>query len=135
MTWPKGISGNPSGRPKGQVSVTAQLKEMCHNHVGEDWEGELLKEKRRRNIPRARWLAAQLLLDCASEDDKARMSAMQEVINRVDGKPVQTHVIEDVTEPTPAQLLATLERELGLTHRPANPLAIISSDESTDDAS
>ena len=64
--FPKGVSGNPGGRPKGNPAVKALLKE----HSVE--AAEKLVE----------------LLTCGLE--KVELAAAQEILNRTEGKPLES---------------------------------------------
>jgi hypothetical protein len=71
--WPKGISGNPGGRPKKQP-ITGELERLlagqAANRTGETWATVI----------------AEGLLQQASRGD---VRAISELINRVEGKPLQ----------------------------------------------
>ena len=71
--WPKGVSGNPGGRPRKQP-ITEELQrllgEVAPNSQGQTWAT----------------LIAEALLQQASRGD---VRAISELVNRVEGKPVQ----------------------------------------------
>jgi hypothetical protein len=73
-TFPPGVSGNPTGRPKGSVSLVAiarrKLPEMCA--AGDKTNAEALVEK---------WLD-----DALAGDDKF----FKMLLEQIDGKPTQT---------------------------------------------
>ena len=73
MTFVKGISGNPSGHPKDEVSLTAQVKLLL-----------------RQNPERARKIADKLIKIA----ENGYLPAIELVWNRVDGKLVETRRVE-----------------------------------------
>jgi hypothetical protein len=89
--FPKGISGNPSGRPK--------LIQEFHKALTE------------QHYPRA--LAA--LLECLNDEDgRVRVAAVREVFDRLFGKPKQTITGEDGQPVAVAvDMAAMLERLAG----------------------
>lgn len=66
----KGVSGNPSGRPKGNPAV----KELLREH----------------SIDAARKVLE--LLNCGNA--KIELAAAQEILNRTEGKPLQTQDVQ-----------------------------------------
>jgi hypothetical protein len=77
--WPKGVSGNPGGRPKKQP-ITEELErllaEEAPNHNGQTWAAVI----------------AEALLLQASEGD---IKAISELANRVEGKPLQAFSVSN----------------------------------------
>ena len=74
---PKGVSGNPGGRPRGRVSITAALRELAAqvapNEIGNDSpEGQTWAER-----------VALRLLEGASHGDA---SLARLVLDRIDGR-------------------------------------------------
>ena len=80
--WPKGVSGNPSGRPKGAVSLTRILREA-------------LKEPsaKRPGLTRAH----DLVLTLIDKADEGNSALLQQILDRIDGKVVE-RVIQDTIE-------------------------------------
>jgi hypothetical protein len=103
--WPKGISGNPGGRPK-KKPITDELErllaEKAPNAKGRTWAA----------------LIAEALLHRARKGD---VRAVAELANRIEGKPFQTvsvgyeNPLEHVSDEELQQRMAELERQLGLT--------------------
>ena len=73
--WKPGESGNPGGRPQGK-SITAELRKLLDKGTtSED--------------------LAEILLDIAkTKHGRSQLQALQEVLNRSDGKVPDTHRIE-----------------------------------------
>ena len=61
--FPKGVSGNPSGRPKGALSITAKLRELLQSDDGEAFAKAFMRYAKAGKFPFAK-----------------------EVIDRIDGK-------------------------------------------------
>jgi hypothetical protein len=72
--WPKGVSGNPNGRPKGR-SITARLREILDRDAGTG-DGRSIAE-----------LLAQVLVD---EARAGSLKALREVLDRTEGRPRQS---------------------------------------------
>jgi len=104
--WPKGVSGNPGGRPK-KKPLTEEIERLL--------EQEAPKGKGRT------WAAviAQALLTKACKGD---VRAIAELANRVEGKPFQSVKVDvetgrRLTEMSDEELqiaIQQLERELGI---------------------
>lgn len=89
--FPKGVSGNPSGRPKGVAELLARFRA---NATPEDMDA----------LYRG-------LMDIAAnteEDPKARVVATRELLDRLVGKPVQSLEVTDLTPPGAAMDLSRL---------------------------
>jgi hypothetical protein len=82
--WKPGQSGNPKGRPPKLISITSQLKEhLCEiDEATEKTKAEIIVEK---------------LIDLALAGN---LEAIKEIMNRVDGKVVERHEIENKTPVT-----------------------------------
>ncbi|MBT9175656.1 MAG: hypothetical protein DDT22_01340 [candidate division WS2 bacterium] len=95
--FPKGVSGNPQGRPKGTLSIVEGIRRQLKKRApGEDKRTYLDK-------------LIEILFKKAIEDEDIR--AITEIMNRVDGKPREVtiysgslgngpvkHIIEVVSE-------------------------------------
>lgn len=77
MTWEKGQSGNPNGRPRRGECMTDVLREEL-SAIGVD-----AVEKKRALIKK--------LIAMAENGD---VTAMKYIIDRIDGKPRETHSID-----------------------------------------
>ena len=123
--WPKGVSGNPGGRPRKQP-ITEELQRLlledAPNHSGEKWATVI----------------AEALLQQASKGD---VRAISELTNRIEGKPVQAlnvssdamdglaerlqrarrRVLEGMTEEGLQERIQELEAQLGI-KRGASPM-------------
>lgn len=79
--WPKGVSGNPKGLPKGTIQLKTLFRRvMDHEISGMDKEtGEILKKKS------IEWVIKKHLMKALSGD----MAAIKEVYDRYDGKVAQ----------------------------------------------
>ena len=76
--WKKGQSGNPGGRPKKELSVSAILKVKL---------SEIYTDKTsKKTQTKAQWIADKLIFLALKGD----MPAIREILNRVDGAPKQT---------------------------------------------
>jgi hypothetical protein len=71
--WKKGQSGNPSGRTKGTPSLVDELKKWLRRHP-ED--------------------AEKIIAALIKEGTKGNITATREMLDRVDGKVVETHKLE-----------------------------------------
>jgi hypothetical protein len=102
--WPKGVSGNPGGRPRKRLitdELVRLLQQEAPNTAGKTWAAAI----------------AEVLLKQALNGD---VRAIGEVANRVEGKPLQAmdlHLdppadIQNLTEEELNQRIAELEREL-----------------------
>lgn len=89
MVWEKGKSGNPSGRPGGLAEVNWKALKAC---------------------PRIMDELIELALD-RGIDNKVRITAMKEVLDRGLGKPIQALRIEDSITKEPSKM-ATNELEI-----------------------
>jgi len=69
--WPKGVSGNPGGRPRGR-SITARLRELLDADAGTG-DGRTIAEE-----------IARVLLEHAAAGD---IKAVREVLDRTEGRP------------------------------------------------
>ena len=77
MTFVKGTSGNPAGRPKKENCITSWLK-------------ELLEEENGGGQPVARTIAKKLI----TESKKGEPWAIKELLDRAEGKAIQRSIIE-----------------------------------------
>ena len=90
--WPKGVSGNPGGRPKKRL-LTDEL--------------ELLLEQEAPNSRNKTWavVIAEALLRKARKGD---VRAISELANRIEGKPLQAVVEWDSPDDDPSERLREL---------------------------
>jgi hypothetical protein len=119
--WPKGVSGNPGGRPRKQP-ITEELErllaEEAPNHNGQTW---------------AAVIAEALVLQASKGDVKA----ISELANRIEGKPLQAlnvsnesyeglaerlerarkRILDGMTEEELDEKIRQLEEELGIVRR------------------
>ncbi len=77
--WPKGVSGNPGGRPR-RTALTEALRELLAAHVPGDPEGRTHAEA-----------IAEALVKRAQRGD---VQAAREVADRTEGRPRQAVAIE-----------------------------------------
>ena len=70
--WKKGQTGNPEGRPTGSISVVESLKAYLRRHPDE---------------------LEQIVISLVKEGRLGNMVATKEIIDRVDGRVVETHKI------------------------------------------
>jgi hypothetical protein len=73
--FPKGVSGNPNGRPKGTLSLVS-----------------LLKKKLESIAPNSQKTWAELFVDkmfFTAINDKGDSALMRDIVNRIDGMPKQ----------------------------------------------
>lgn len=75
--FPPGVSGNPLGRPKKEHSLTDLMREILNND------------------PVRKRALVTTLLDMAAKKD---IAAIREVLDRLEGKPLQSIESKDVTE-------------------------------------
>jgi hypothetical protein len=80
--WPKGVSGNPGGRPK-----TAPLSQACREKLAQPVPGD----------PYGRTYAEKIATVLAERATKGDIRAAQEIADRAEGKPRQSVEIENTT--------------------------------------
>ncbi len=95
----KGVSGNPSGRPLGSLSVVAEIKKQLDEVAEED------PMKRKKLV----LLVRRLILKAINDGDS---SMIKDIIDRVDGRPRQSIEIEDMREDTTKDKLNELIEKL-----------------------
>ena len=71
--WKKGQSGNPEGRPTGSISIVERLKAYLRRHPEE---------------------IEAIVLALVKEGRLGNLAATKEMLDRIDGKVVDTHKIE-----------------------------------------
>lgn len=86
MGWPKGVSGNPSGRRKGSFSARAHLKRQLAKGYESDTEAE---EGEQPIGAGARKLADDLLAAVERRDQDA-IDSLLKLVWEVEGKPKET---------------------------------------------
>ena len=95
--WPKGVSGNPGGRPK-KKPITQELErrlaEDAPHAGGKTWAT----------------IIAEALLKQAAKGD---VRAIAELANRVEGKPVQT-ITADESDLNLAEIIAEARKRVGM---------------------
>jgi len=86
MAFQKGTSGNPNGRPKKGNTFTDILEKVLHERTAEI---ETLKGIK---TVHGKELLANVLYDIAADKNNApkiRLDAINTIMNRIDGKPLQ----------------------------------------------
>jgi len=83
--WPKGVSGNPAGLPKGYVRASTILNKLLQGKMTVEEAGKKLKRTRQEVLLMKLVVNAYDPKNTASEQVKAAA----EVLNRIEGKPVQ----------------------------------------------
>ena len=81
--WKKGESGNPDGRPKGSVSIVDAIKRKLEEELP-----DASNEEKKTYLDKV----VETYLNKAMEDGDTTI--LKDIIDRTDGKPVQTNVIE-----------------------------------------
>ena len=71
--WVKGQSGNPNGRPKGTLSLVSLLKQQLLDNPGE---------------------AKEIVKAFVEQGKVGDMRAIEELLNRIDGKVIERHKLE-----------------------------------------
>lgn len=100
--WPKGVSGNPKGLPKGTIQLKTLFRMvMDHEISGMDKEsGQVLKKKG------IEWVIKKHLMKALSGD----MAAIKEIYDRYDGKVAQTNINEGNPD-APLQTMVVVRNE------------------------
>jgi len=93
MTWKKGQSGNPNGRPKDGKSWASVLDKIGDELIKAQGDGMSRKEA-----------ICRILFKKASKGD---MAAINAIMDRIDGKP---HTKQDVDVTTGGEKLNTIQR-------------------------
>uniref|UniRef100_A0A6M3IQV2 DUF5681 domain-containing protein n=2 Tax=viral metagenome TaxID=1070528 RepID=A0A6M3IQV2_9ZZZZ len=75
----KGKSGNPLGRSKRELNIFSYVKEILQEHT---------KDRENKSKTWARLVAEALVLAATMPEHKAYSTAITELLNRIDGKPV-----------------------------------------------
>lgn len=84
-TWKKGQTGNPDGRPKGSPSIVAAIKRKLKDEY-EGCDSDLQEKKTYLDK-----VVEKYFDEIIESGDK---TLLRDVIDRTDGKPVQTNKIE-----------------------------------------
>jgi len=96
--WKKGESGNPDGRPPKNLSITSIVKELLET---EDATGKTNAE-----------LIAEAIIELAKKKD---LSAIRELLDRIDGKVAEKHLIQSrivhVSDEYAQEVLQALNQE------------------------
>jgi hypothetical protein len=71
--WKKGQSGNPSGKPKGTLSLVAMLRKALQD-----------------DPEKCRAIIENLMDNAAHRPDEKSLAFIREILDRIDGKPAQT---------------------------------------------
>jgi len=75
VPFPKGVSGNPNGRPKGAFSMVTLLEKKLQEVAGDD--------------PIKRRIHAEIILDELLKRGRKDGITAKDIIDRIDGKPKQ----------------------------------------------
>lgn len=84
----KGQSGNPNGRPKGSISITTKLKDILSKKLDYKDPFSMSTEKKEIREIMALELVRQAL-------QGKNLKAIQEIMDRVEGKPIATQINVD----------------------------------------
>ena len=106
----KGISGNPNGRPKKGKTFTDALEKVLRERTAE------IKTAKGLKTIHGKELLANVLYDIAANETNApkiRIDAINLIMNRLDGKPVQQENInsETIISQSDSFLLTAADRE------------------------
>lgn len=85
--WKAGVSGNPSGRPKGATTISGWIKKLLNEQV-QRADGEKV---------RVCELIARTLIQLALKPGPNQLKAIEMLLDRTEGKAIQ-HVIEEIRE-------------------------------------
>jgi len=107
--FPKGISGNPGGRPAGVTFPGDHIRSLASHSPDE------LEQIVANDPEQSRRAAAQLLLDMTGDKPDVRRRAIAEILDRTEGKPVQRVITAEVGagQLSANALLRRLEARLG----------------------
>ena len=106
--WRKGQSGNPRGRPRGSTPGDF-LRHLMTPDATEDSLRAIAQDPKQ---PVARRAAARMLLNTLDEDPEVARRAMNDAMDRSEGRPAQRHVVAADRSPDPEQALARAREEL-----------------------
>lgn len=94
--WPKGVSGNPKGKPKGTKSITTYLKELMDRQV-KVVDNDITDDA---VVPVSMAVSLQLVKQAINGDK----NAITIILDRLEGKPKET-IDATINKPVPDWVL------------------------------
>ena len=111
--WKPGQSGNPSGRPKGTVSLVSLLRRYCDRHArGIPWCRQIAETlglgdlDDKKNPHHNATVADVVMASVAFHGSKGNVAAVRELLDRIDGPVAQRH---ELSGPGGGHIMSTTE--------------------------